>query len=52
LWSWPWNHWGKARLFDAATVLIVALGVGCLYVALLVATLAPRGSWSPASCSA
>ncbi|HEX5367670.1 MAG TPA: hypothetical protein VFW63_13530, partial [Acidimicrobiales bacterium] len=30
----------RARLFNAATLLTVALGVGCLYVALLMATLA------------
>jgi hypothetical protein len=42
LWERPGGRVARdqARLFNAATVLTVALGVGCLYVALLVATLA------------
>ena len=42
LWERPGGRVARdrARLFNTATVLTVALGVGCLYVALLVATLA------------
>jgi hypothetical protein len=42
LWERPGGRVARdrARLFNAATVLTVVLGVGCLYVALLVATLA------------
>jgi hypothetical protein len=42
LWERPGGRVARdrARLFNAATVLTVALGVGCLYLALLVATLA------------
>jgi hypothetical protein len=42
LWERPGGRVARdrARLFNTATVLTVVLGVGCLYVALLVATLA------------
>ena len=42
LWERPGGRVARdrARLFNAATLLTVALGVGCLYVALLMATLA------------
>lgn len=42
LWERPGGQVARdrARLYNAATVLTVALGVGCLYLALLVATLA------------
>ena len=42
LWERPGGRVARdrAQLFNTATVLTVALGVGCLYVALLVATLA------------
>jgi hypothetical protein len=42
LWERPGGRVARdrARLFNAATLLTVVLGVGCLYVALLVATLA------------
>src|ERR671921_792487 len=42
LWERPSGQLARdrARLFNAATVLTVVLGVGCLYAALLVATLA------------
>jgi hypothetical protein len=42
LWERPGGRVARdrARLFNAATVLTVVLGVGCLYLALLAATLA------------
>ena len=45
LWERPGGRVARdrARLFNTATVLTVVLGVGCLYVALLVATLAAAG---------